>query len=449
MDSPIKRPGKIFKDKEPFDDDFVPEQLFEREEEMQRYGNALQDIVEGFGPNNVFVYGEPGTGKTVATHKMIEFIQEDIEKYDVDVDLSIIGPINCAKHDTLYQVLTNLVNDYRPITVEIENEEGEIETERREPISDTGYSCSQLYNMLYNDLEAMGGDILIILDEIDEIRPDDRDGLLYDLPRARAMSDNPLDDARLGVIGISNNFKFVESLAPDVKSTLGEWEILFPPYDANELRTILNYYADLAFKDGVLDDDVVPLVAAFAAQDKGDARQALDILEAAGNLARREGDSEVTEDHVRRGRNIAYKNEVAEIVREKMTTQKQAILLATTLTVIDPKTRAKSKTIYERYTEIAEELDIHVTTQRNVQDHLGSLDMMGWLEATEINRGRQAGRSYIYNLTEPPRTIIDAMGDINRIQDVIPNGTEQLLKKYEDSTTVNPEGDTRLTHYYD
>jgi len=76
------------------------------------------------------------------------------------------------------------------------------------------------------------------------------------------------EHAKVGIIGISNNFKFRESLSPRVKSTLTEREIQFSPYDANELRTILNYYADLVFYENVLSDDVVPLCAAFTAKTR-------------------------------------------------------------------------------------------------------------------------------------------------------------------------------------
>jgi len=110
-----------------------------------------------------------------------------------------------------------------------------------------------------------------------------------------------LEHAKVGIIGISNNFKFRESLSPRVKSTttLTEREIQFSPYDANELRTILNYYADLVFYENVLSDDVVPLCAAFTAQDTGDARMGLDLLETAGDIARHEDADHVVEEHVR------------------------------------------------------------------------------------------------------------------------------------------------------
>jgi len=95
--------------------------------------------------------------------------------------------------------------------------------------------------------------VLIILDEIDNIPPDARNDFLYELPRAEANENTPITDAKIGLIGISNDLKFVDVLEPKVKSTLGEREIKFGPYNANELNDILEYYADMAFKDGVLE----------------------------------------------------------------------------------------------------------------------------------------------------------------------------------------------------
>jgi len=50
----------------------------------------------------------------------------------------------------------------------------------------------------------------------------------------------------------------VRAFSPRVKSTLTEREIQFSPYDANELRTILNYYADLVFYENVLMTTLFP-----------------------------------------------------------------------------------------------------------------------------------------------------------------------------------------------
>ena len=57
---------------------------------------------------------------------------------------------------------------------------------------------------------------------------------------------------------------------------------IFRPYDAAELRMILEHHADRAFVDEACDTSAIAKVAALAAQDMGNARQALDLLRLAG-----------------------------------------------------------------------------------------------------------------------------------------------------------------------
>jgi len=85
--------------------------------------------------------------------------------------------------------------------------------------------------MIIDELEAIGGTVIVILDEIDAIGSDDY--ILYELPRAEP------DDVRLSIIGITNDLQFREGLDADVRSSLSEDEIEFAPYDANQLRDIL------------------------------------------------------------------------------------------------------------------------------------------------------------------------------------------------------------------
>jgi len=57
------------------------------------------------------------------------------------------------------------------------------------------------------------------------------------------------------MIGVSNDLKFTEFLDPRVKSSLGEEELIFPPYDAEQISDILKQRAKMAYNDGVLGRD--------------------------------------------------------------------------------------------------------------------------------------------------------------------------------------------------
>ena len=54
----------------------------------------------------------------------------------------------------------------------------------------------------------------------------------------------------------------------------------------------------MSFKDDVLNNDVIPLCAALAAKEEGDARYALDLLRTSGELADEKASETVFENYV-------------------------------------------------------------------------------------------------------------------------------------------------------
>lgn len=410
MDSPFKRSNQIFIDKEPFKEDYTPETILERDDKIDEYGAALQDIIDGFGPPNIFVYGQTGVGKTAITTKIIEYLEAEIAT--TDISLTVLT-VNCNKRTSTYQVILHLANELYPAR-NIKQ----------------GTHPDTIWSLIYEKIDEYSGDVLLILDEIDKLGESEQ--LLYEFPRARSMGD--LTNARVGIIGISNNFKFRENLSGRVKSTLCEKEIQFPPYDAPELQTILSHYAELTFKPGVLSDNVVQLCAAFTAQDTGDARMALDLLETAGDIARHEDGEHVVEEHVRLARAEVDRANTREIITERLTTQMQLTLLATTLLVIDPETAAKVKHIYALYQSLCETTETDTLSESRIRDHINTLEMFGLIESTERNLGRRGGRTFVYSLVDEPRVVIETFQDDIRFEHGIPVSIERLLDMYEDNS---------------
>jgi archaeal cell division control protein 6 len=115
----------------------------------------------------------------------------------------------------------------------------------------------------------------------------------------------------------------MENIDGRAESSFNPRDIYFPDYDATQLREILNNRRD-AFRQDSLTDDVIPLVAAFAAQSHGDARKAIDLFRGAGDLADEWGDREVTEIHVRESQEEIDKDRSLKLV-EGLTTQKKDI----------------------------------------------------------------------------------------------------------------------------
>ncbi|GCF14472.1 hypothetical protein Harman_24070 [Haloarcula mannanilytica] len=158
--------------------------------------------------------------------------------------------LNCTNLSSSYQVAVNLVNTIR---------------DPDEQISTTGYPQQRVFDILYDELDAVGGTVLLVFDEIDQIGSDDE--ILYEIPRARA--NGYLESAKPGVIGISNDFGFRDDLSPKVKDTLCGEEIHFSPYNGPELEAILRERAERALFNDAAEEGVISLCAALAAQDTG------------------------------------------------------------------------------------------------------------------------------------------------------------------------------------
>lgn len=89
----FERKQNIFRNKDALGESYQPDQIEERDEEIEEYMDALQPVVDGWEPNNIFLYGNTGVGKTAVTDYLLDRLQDDVADYD-DVDLSVIS-VNC------------------------------------------------------------------------------------------------------------------------------------------------------------------------------------------------------------------------------------------------------------------------------------------------------------------------------------------------------------------
>jgi len=387
------RDTTIFADEDMLRDDYQPETITARDGELDAYETALQPVVNGAQPRNLFLYGKAGVGKTAVTRYLLRHLERDTERYD-DVNLSVYW-LNCTNLSSSYQVAVQLVNLLRPSTRQI---------------STTGHPQQHVFDLLYEELEPIGGTVLFVLDEIDHIGDDD--DILYELPRAR--SNGYLQDVKPGLIGISNDFGFHEELSPKVKDTLCEEEIHFPPYDAPELEAILTDRAEGALHNDAVSSGVLSLCAAIAAQDTGSARQGLDLLYKAGERARTEDANQIEESHVRHAEAELERGQIEHGMRE-LTKHGQLALVASLSLALENDTPARVREIYPRYRTIAERSDIDPLVRRRMHDHLADLAMVGILDRQTRNEGRAGGQYYEYEFNVGQNLVLDVIEELDGI----------------------------------
>ena len=381
--------GRIFTEREALLEEWTPNQLVGRDTELRTYHAALQPVIEGETPSNIFLYGKSGVGKTAATRFLLRQLEQDAQHVE-GVSLHTIE-INCDGLNTSYQTAVRLVNELRPPESQISN---------------TGYPQSSVYNFLFDELDALGGTILIVLDEVDHIEDD---SLLYKLPRARSNGD--VKEARLGIIGISNDLRFRNQLSSKVRSSLCEKEVSFAAYNADELREVLRQREQVAFYDDVVDEGVIHACAAYGAKDSGDARQALDLLLESGDIAREANAEQVVESHVQTARRRLQTDQVVQGIANYPTHGK-LVLLALTVLAEQGQTPARTRDVRPAYKSICSQEGTDPISNRALREYLSELETLGIVSSAEKNKGKGGGKYKLHSLAQSPESVRRGLADL-------------------------------------
>lgn len=367
---------QIFKNREYLRPTYTPGELPHREEQIHQLARILVAPMRGETPSNVFIYGKTGTGKTAT----VKYVTKELEKVAERAPRKVeVVYINCELVNTQYRILATLANTFLS---KMRGNGTELPDLPKE-VPMTGWPTDQVYKCFFDALDSNKQLAVIVLDEIDKLVLKSGDEVLYNLTRVNSDFNN----AKISIIGISNDLNFMNYLDPRVKSSLGEEELVFSPYNALQLKDILGRRAAMSFVDGSLADGVISLCAAHAAREHGDARRALDMLRVAGELAEREGAETVTVGHVRQAFQKIEKDTMLEVIRT-LPTQSKLVLYSVIL--LDEKGVRKIITgdVYNVYRTVCRQVSLDILTQRRVSDLISELDMMGIINARIISKGR-------------------------------------------------------------
>ena len=362
--------NQLFKDKFVLQTSYTPETIPHRDDQIEQIAAILAPVLRGERTSNLFVYGKTGTGKTLSVH----FIKNELLKRHTNKDYKlVIEYLNCKLKkvsDTEYRILAELIKKLGG------------------SVPATGLPTDQVYNKFIELIDSDKKLIVLIFDEIDHAVNKISDSFLYNLTRLNSE----LTKSQISIVGISNNLTFLEDLDPRVRSSLSEEEIVFPPYNALQLKDILWERARSAFKEEVLSEGVIEKCAAYAAREHGDARRALDLLRVAGEIAERENSKKISLKDIDLANEKIEKDKVLDIV---LTEPKQfQLTLLAIIHLIEEKKLKESDSIYtgevyNAYQKLCERAKTDVLTQRRVSDILSDFDMMGLINSNIISKGRQ------------------------------------------------------------
>ncbi|WP_276256968.1 Cdc6/Cdc18 family protein [Halomontanus rarus] len=386
-DDLFTREDPIFENKELLEINHLPEEgrIVGRDDEISDLANAVNPAIFGQSPSNLLIYGKTGTGKSLCAKHISAQLVRVAREEGVTAKFAYV---DCAQDNTetqAVQTIADSLNDPEVTAIKI---------------PDKGLSTSTYYKRLWKVLDSQYDVVLVILDEVDKLDDDD---ILMQLSRAGEAG--KLTDCKIGVIGISNKIKYKDRMDERVKSSLCEREFVFPPYDANQLRDIMQARSD-AFKGDVLEPSVIPRAAALAAREHGDARKAIDILRYAGEIAQSNGSKTVREEFVVQARERAETDRFRELIRGSTPHSRYVLQALAVLSLNRPDEDGfRTTKIFDVYEEICRQEGSDTLSLRRVRDLLKEHAFLDIIEQSRHSGGSAEGSYTEHQLLEDPDVV--------------------------------------------
>jgi orc1/cdc6 family replication initiation protein len=323
-------------------DDFLPKEIVHRHSEMNRIASALEPVVEGDKPQNTFLTGPSGAGKTCIARYALDELQEQLLEVDTHY-------VDCWQHSNRFRVLYKVLEGVGT-TYDIHR--------------------STPHDEMLERLQGLDDPYIVILDEVDQL--DDRSILreLYAVPK-------------LTMVFIANREEDVlATLDERLRSRLRTSEhIRFDTYSDDEIVRILSDRIEWGLDPGSISETQLKRIANDAA---GNARDAISILRSAARRSERSNRTIITDDVIEeaipeareniRQKNIGRLNEHQRVIYDL---------------ICDADEIAPSE-LYSRYQTAVED----PRTDRTCRTYLSKLQRYNLIEA----HGR--GRSRVYTPVE-------------------------------------------------
>ena len=253
----------IVRDSDLLNENYAISNISSREKQMRKLTQCLSPANERNKPVHVWIFGRPGTGKTLVSRHILKNMEKESH---------VKGAyINCWENSSYYSVLDKLVRILRILGAEKLN---------------TSYKLERLKQCLGNK------PFIIILDEIDKPKRHERDSIIYNLCNA----------GKIGLMCVCNSPFVLYSLDERIRSRLNAKQVEFNPYSKSELIRILKQRARLALNSRAWNLKTIRKIAELAA---GDARVAIQTLKNSALNAEHDLSDQIKDKHVLEGFNSA------------------------------------------------------------------------------------------------------------------------------------------------
>ena len=341
----------IIRNRRALDRGFIPEQLVDREAELEALRRIMRPMLRERLPSHAFIYGGVGVGKTT----LVRFFMRNVEG------------VRKIYHSCLW------ARSSKDIILAILRGAG-----RKIP-SLRGYSRGEMMALVSS--ASMGVHTLLVLDEANALLEEATEfleALLREQPGGGfsiiIVSLNPPDQVLprplLSVLGYASS-------------------VQLRPYNAEILREILKQRADLSLVPGTWEEGLLELIAESAAA-YGDARLAIEILQRAAERAEALGRGSIEPEDVR----VAMAKINPFLTESKLSELPDGELMALLAVARALRGRAVAslRQIYEEYQGLAEEGLAEGASYSTIHRRILSLAEAGILSVRKVGERRRGVR---------------------------------------------------------
>jgi len=231
----------VLRKEEFLDSEFLPSEIFHRENEINQIKSSIKPIFQKRKGDNLFIHGLPCVGKTTTLKHVLSQIDGIKTVY-----------LNCWLYKTPHSFL------------------GEIARQVGIPVPRKGRGTDEIINNILKK-----GNMIIVFDEVDKAeRIDD----IYPL----------IEKTKSIFIFITNNREWILRLEPRVSSRLFLTNIEFKSYSFEQMEDIIKWRIKMAFKPSALSPELITEVSRRAFL-KRDVRNGLFLLKKIARRAENDG----------------------------------------------------------------------------------------------------------------------------------------------------------------
>jgi len=315
------------------DEAHVPFTVSYREREITELENCLKPALSQNRPIHVWLFGRPGTGKTLVAKHVLQKISKSGRLGGIY--------INCWEHSTYYSVMDKLVRELRILGAEKLNASFKLERFR----------------------QFVGNrPFVIILDEIDQPKRAERDSIIYHLGNI----------GNVGLVIISNSRDVVFSMDERIKSRLNARHVEFFPYPQETIASMLKLRAEFALSPGSCEGSAINEIAAISG---GDARCAFQTLVNAARWAESGNSDIIKKSHVKAGHDSSKSAEKAMLL-ERLSSHHRLLY-----DLVKEHGQINSGELWEAYLDDCREQDKPAIALRTFSEYMNKLiefDLVRW-----------------------------------------------------------------------